>query len=205
MEMYTADLDRPWGAGSWVASKSVRSNWVLPAPLDVVSEGTWQVGVYETRGLVPFASHLDQVARADATAQGLVELGIQGAYRGDSRLWGGSMAGCRQEGGWWSFLCAEADMPMQLRDEVGDQLAQLGGGYLGALRYMGGVERDEVVCRDEGLVERRQQMGEPGGVEVGQHVQQVRHVILLCALSARSSGSAEERRARTRRGVASWR
>lgn len=33
VEMYMADLDRPCGGGSWEANRSVRSSWVLPAPL----------------------------------------------------------------------------------------------------------------------------------------------------------------------------
>ena len=73
------------------------------------------------------------------------------------------------------FLMAEAEVPVQLAHDVVGQLAQLPGRHLGALRYMGGREGDEVVRRDQRLVERRQQVGIGGGVEVRQDVQQVGH------------------------------
>lgn len=64
---------------------------------------------------------------------------------------------------------------MQLAHDVMDQLAQLCGRHLGAFRYVGGGEGNEVVRRDQGLVERGQQVGIRGGVEVGQDMQQVGH------------------------------
>lgn len=85
------------------------------------------------------------------------------------------MARSREKGGATRFLCAETEVVVQSRDQGIDELAQLSRGDLGALCYIGGLEGDEVVCGYQGLVERGQQVRESGGVEVGQHVQQVRH------------------------------
>lgn len=85
------------------------------------------------------------------------------------------MARSRQEGGSARFLWAESEVTVQGRHQGVDQLAQLSGGDLGTLCYVGGGKGDEVDCRDQGLVERGQQVVELGGVEVGQHMQQVRH------------------------------
>lgn len=68
VEMYTADLDKPWGAGSCDASNSVRSNCVFPAPLIYDQCMHKADRLYESRWLIPFTSYLDQVARTD-TAQ----------------------------------------------------------------------------------------------------------------------------------------
>lgn len=85
------------------------------------------------------------------------------------------MARSGQEGAIRTFLYAEAKGGVESFDDGIGQLAQLSGGYLSTLGYMGRIEGNEVGCGYQGLVERRQQVLESGGVEVGQDVQQIRH------------------------------
>jgi hypothetical protein len=73
------------------------------------------------------------------------------------------------------LIAGAAEVAVQGAHEGVGQGAQLCGGDMGALCEHGGLEGDEVGCRDEGAVERGQQVLEGRAVEGGQHVQQVRH------------------------------
>lgn len=50
VDMYTADLDRPCGGGSWTASSRVSSSCVLPAPLGVSAGAEQNGAVFEKGG-----------------------------------------------------------------------------------------------------------------------------------------------------------
>ena len=62
-----------------------------------------------------------------------------------------------------------------------DELPQLASRQLSALCDIGGLEGEQVGGGDEGPVERGQQVREGPRLEVGQHLQQVRHGIFTRA------------------------
>ena len=71
---------------------------------------------------------------------------------------------------------------MQGRHHCVDELPQLASRQLGTPGDILGVEGEQVVGGDEGLVERRQQVREGPRLKVGQHLQQVRHGLLAALL-----------------------
>ena len=146
----------------------------MPAPL-----GGGQLGWGGWRwGYVPFAGDFGEVARWDAASQCSVERVVQRAYA-PPRLCGRTQRSieviclCR--------LSAEAEVLVQCRHEGVNELPQLAGRQLGALCDIRRIEGEQVGSGDEGPVERGQQVREGPRLEVGQHLQQVRHGIFTRA------------------------
>lgn len=118
-------------------------------------------------GAIPFASNLYQIATRDAPTQRSIERVVQGAYTGPAVAVGEEV--CRGVGG------AEPKLAVQGGHKGICKLPQLARRQLGASGNVGGVEGDDIIGGDEGLVERGQQMGKGSGVKVRQHLQQIRH------------------------------
>lgn len=68
------------------------------------------------------------------------------------------MAQCRRESIVCSIICIKAELLVESRHYGVHELPQLAGGQLGALGDIVGIEGEQVVGGDEGLVERGQQM-----------------------------------------------
>lgn len=73
---------------------------------------------------------------------------------------------------------------MQGRNDCVCKLPHLAGRQLGTLSNIGSIEREQVVGGNEGLIERGQQMRIWLRVKVRQHLQQVRHGLLVCSIGA---------------------
>jgi len=86
------------------------------------------------------------------------------------------------------FPSPEPEVPVQgSHDGIGEP-AHVGSRDLGTLGDVGGHEGDEVVGGDEGLVERGQQVRVGAGVEVREHLQQVRHGALAGGIGTLGTG-----------------
>jgi hypothetical protein len=108
--------------------------------------------------VLPLASDLYQVAGWDTAAQSSIELIIQGTDAAPSSFGGLQIAQPRQKSMAGLLLCPESDLAVQSSNHSIGKLPQLARRQLRTLRDIRGLEAEQVVGSDQGLVERGQQM-----------------------------------------------
>jgi hypothetical protein len=143
---------------------------------------------------LPLASDLDQIGWGDTAAQGSVEPFVQGAYSGPC------IARSGQEVIASGLVCSESKADVQGVHQRVSELPHVAGGQLGALRDIDGRQRDQVSGGDAGAVERGQQVRVRGGAEVGEHMQQIRHLSATLLFARLWGGHAHDSQATDWRG-----
>jgi hypothetical protein len=143
---------------------------------------------------LPLASDLDQIGWGDTAAQGSVEPFVQGAYSGPS------IARSGQEAIASGLVRTESEADVQGVHQRVPERPHIASGQLGALRDIDGCQRDQVSGGDAGAVERGQQVRVRGGVEIREHMQQIRHLSATLLFARLCEGHAHDSQATGWRG-----
>lgn len=150
MDRYRAFLPRPCGGGNWTARRSDSRSCVLPAALG--KAGQQATIDRQSIRLLPLSCDLRHTSGWESTTEGSIKLVVQSANRGRFVDCGRYI--CARE----CFWLINAQLEVQIVQKLFGEPPDLSLRNLGAFGYIKRVEGEQIIGRDQRLLQRWQQV-----------------------------------------------